>query len=532
MRKKDRRRARKSPLFGACRSDIEAELCRRSLYEFTKRAWFIVEPADKYVDNWHIRLICDALQKQIEGDPKYRKILIMVPPGTAKSLLASVLAPAWEWILYPWRRKLVFTNDEPLVTRDNLRVRDLITSDWYQAIATTASYLRGEQPWSLSLDQNQKLYFKNTASGFRQGLSLGTRVTGKRGHGIIVDDPLDAKAVTRDSIEQVRKATNDVWRVLTRTLPSRVNRAETATWTVISQRLHPRDPAGRYLKKSGWYVVNLRMEHEPGHALNHPDDPRTEKGELLFPALFPQSVIDEFKEELQEDYHAQYNQDPRDKVGAIFKRHYWGFWWPVGQRKPDPVVCQDDKGQWVECRQMERPIDFDTQALSWDLAFKGKASSDRVAGGAWGRVGSNCYLLDLVNDTLDFGQSKQAITDMSRAFPEASAKYVEDGANGPGIECELRNKIPGILLIPPRGGKETRANITKPYVRAGNVWLPHPQYCPWVREFIDQCEAFPAVDHDDAVDMMTQYLGQELTGAADYSSMEAPVGDGDVYELY
>jgi hypothetical protein len=41
-------------------------------------------------------------------------------------------------------------------------------------------------------------------------------------------------------------------------------------------------------------------------------------------------------------------------------------------------------------------------------------------------------------------------------------------------------------------------------VEAGNVYLPHPEYAPWVNDFIEECVQFPNGAHDDQVDAMTQ----------------------------
>jgi phage terminase large subunit-like protein len=45
-----------------------------------------------------------------------------------------------------------------------------------------------------------------------------------------------------------------------------------------------------------------------------------------------------------------------------------------------------------------------------------------------------------------------------------------------------------------------------PLIEAGNVYLPHPDYAPWVDDFIEECAAFPNGAHDDQVDAMTQIL--------------------------
>jgi len=57
-----------------------------------------------------------------------------------------------------------------------------------------------------------------------------------------------------------------------------------------------------------------------------------------------------------------------------------------------------------------------------------------------------------------------------------------------------------------RGGKVARAQAIAPLVEAGNVYLPHPDFAPWVNDFIEECAAFPNGAHDDQVDAMTQAL--------------------------
>jgi predicted phage terminase large subunit-like protein len=58
----------------------------------------------------------------------------------------------------------------------------------------------------------------------------------------------------------------------------------------------------------------------------------------------------------------------------------------------------------------------------------------------------------------------------------------------------------------PEGGKVARAAAVSPLIEAGKVYLPHPDYAPWVGDFIEECAAFPNGAHDDRVDAMTQAL--------------------------
>ena len=55
-----------------------------------------------------------------------------------------------------------------------------------------------------------------------------------------------------------------------------------------------------------------------------------------------------------------------------------------------------------------------------------------------------------------------------------------------------------------------RVAAISPFV-AGNVYIPHPQWAPWVWEFIEECAALSNGKHDDQVDTMTQAIRYSLT---------------------
>jgi len=83
---------------------------------------------------------------------------------------------------------------------------------------------------------------------------------------------------------------------------------------------------------------------------------------------------------------------------------------------------------------------------------------------------------------------------------------VEDKANGPAVIQELRHDVAGLIEVTPEGGKHARAHAVSPVVESGNVYLPHPDYAPWVETLIEEMAAFPNGRHDDQVDAMTQAL--------------------------
>lgn len=148
---------------------VRAEKARRSLHEFVRQAWPVVEPATSFIDNWHVGAICEHLEAVTRGE--ITRLLINIAPGLAKSLLVAVLWPAWIWPHRPSWRGLFSSYAYELAERDSVRCRSLIRSDWYQQFMEAGG-------WSIVSDQDTKGHFANTASGFRFSTSVSATATG------------------------------------------------------------------------------------------------------------------------------------------------------------------------------------------------------------------------------------------------------------------------------------------------------------------------------------------------------------------
>lgn len=147
--------------------DIVAYVLKKSLYEFVKHFWNSIESME-YVDNWHIRVVCEHLQAVTEG--KIKRLIINIPPGTGKSLLTSVLWPAWEWSRDPSTRWFFASYDQQLSTRDSLKTRALISSEEYTSLFPNVEILS---------NQDQKTHYQTTMGGWRLATSVGGHGTGE-----------------------------------------------------------------------------------------------------------------------------------------------------------------------------------------------------------------------------------------------------------------------------------------------------------------------------------------------------------------
>src|SRR5712692_1392795 len=223
------------------RIHVRAEKARRSLHEFVVQGWRVLEPDTPFVDGIHVRAICEHLQAVSEG--RIRDLIINIPPGHAKSLLTAVFWPAWVWIDHSEARWLFSSYREPLATRDSVKCRRLIESEWYQE--------RWGDRYQLTGDQNQKQRFENDRTGYRVVVPMSSG-TGERGDYVVVDDP---HSVDQAQSDAERTSAVDWWNG---SMSTRLNDFATGHKIVIQQRLHESDLTGDLLARGGYQLLCLR----------------------------------------------------------------------------------------------------------------------------------------------------------------------------------------------------------------------------------------------------------------------------------
>src|SRR5689334_2360996 len=119
-------------------------LCEADLKTFVEEAWSVVVPAEPFQKNWHIDAYCEHLEWLFER--QFWNLLINIPPRFGKSIIGSVMFPAWAWIKDPTIRHVSSSYAQSLSTRDSLATRRLIESGWYQE--------RWADRFSITSDQN------------------------------------------------------------------------------------------------------------------------------------------------------------------------------------------------------------------------------------------------------------------------------------------------------------------------------------------------------------------------------------------
>ena len=477
------------------RERAQEELAIRSFAAFVQQAIHQIEPKSDFAWNWHNDIICEELEMVFRRE--VRELCICIPPGLGKSMIVSALFPAWIWIHRPEEKMGVLSQNERPLKRDAIRMRNLINTTWYKRLAKEAARRRGDRPWGLSSDQNERDNYSNTIGlGTDQARTGGARVfatmksglTGDRYDGMIVDDPYDTKEAALGTPEQV-KSRMEEGVIIYKEAHSRLHPRR--GWrVVIMQRVADGDLAGELIA-SGVRCVVLPMMFDPTVKNIHLKDPRKNLGDLLFPKNFDADYCNGLKEDphpkARHKWLAQYQQNPAMLAGVIFRREWL--------ENPDRTYSMDP---------LKLARTLKEVLISLDCTFDKGKKHDRVAMMVLGRDGPKKYILDLVVDQMSMLETMGALRSLAAKWPMAQVKLVELAANGPAVINLMQREMTGLIGFPVAkyGKKEARAQTTKWAYEAGEVWLPAS--APWRNTFIEEHCSFPFGDYDDIIDAESQ----------------------------
>lgn len=294
----------------------------------------------------HISSITDSviiegtINPRLLRDKRYstcRRVMIMMPPGSAKSTYASVVFPVWEMGRSMDTEVILTGWGDPICRRHGKRARKICNTELYKEIF--ASQLdpntRAAEDWALMNGSTYK------SSGINSG------VAGFRAGGLVWDD-LTKNRKEADS-QTIR---DDVWNAY---IDDARSRKKPDAWEVgIGTRWHEDEIMGRilpagYSGASGymecrdgnvWLVICLAAECE------REDDPLGRmKGEMIWPEWFGEDYWAE-KRMNPRSWGSLYQQRPAPEEGIMFKREDFKYYdvLPDGLNYIciDPAVSEED----------------------------------------------------------------------------------------------------------------------------------------------------------------------------------------------
>jgi predicted phage terminase large subunit-like protein len=430
----------------------DRHLCRASLLRFIERVSYEPPPAR------HHRLLIEKLEAVERGD--IPRLMVFMPPGSAKSFYASVMFPAWFLGRNPLKNVIAASYAQELADKFGRKVRGIVSSaDWRDIFGN-----------GLSKESTAAGRWALESGGEYYAVGLQGGITGFRADLGIIDDPVKSReeaesATIREKVKAAYK--DDFW---TRLKPG-------AAVILIMTRWHG-DDLGGFLQKEAeaggerWDVLSLPMLAEVNDPLGRAE------GEPLWPEWFTGEMIAEARRDSRK-WSALYQQRPVPLEGGIFKGHWFA-------RYQSP---RDDYEQIVQ---------------SWDTAYKPGQLNDPSCCTTWGVRKDGYDLLDVLCRRLEYPDLKARVLEHAADW-QPSAVLIEDKASGQSLLQDLRREttLP-LIAIQPKGDKLTRASAVSAMVEAGLIALP--QHAAWLTDFEMELMSFPNAPHDDRVDSLSQFL--------------------------
>lgn len=500
---KPRSRSSKATIDPRVVLSVAKSRCEQDHLFFT-RYFFKHRQGIKFLLNWHHFLICDTVQRLMDGE--IENALINVPPGSSKTEIVAVNFMARGLAINPRARFLHISYSDDLAVLNSGTAKEIVQSDEFQALwpLEVADDAKAKKRWNVMVNGKK--------AGGVYAVSLGGQITGFRaGHmapgfqgAIILDDPLkpeDAYSKTK------RDAAN---RKLLSTVKSRKANPKTPI-IMIMQRLAEQDPTG-FIEAGNlpgkWEHIIIPALIDDAYVATLPERYRLKLQQLLAEAerdddgrfsYWP------YKEPLHDLLHME-KGGGEDKDGNRVSRYVFSGQY---QQRPAPLGGDLIQGSWF--RRYTVPPKIVRRKIFGDTAQKTKEHNDYSVFECWG-LGEDgrIYLLDLIRGKWPAPELKRRAVDFWNKHkgydPKLSAPLrkmmIEDKSSGTGLIQDIQSSghIP-VQGIERSTDKLTRVMDGVPYIEAGLVCLPED--APWVSDFIAECEAFTANDthaHDDQID--------------------------------
>lgn len=425
-----------------------------------------------FVPASHHRLLIRELQAVARGECD--RLMVFMPPGSAKSTYTSDLFPPWFLAQGRDRSIIAASNTADLAQSFSRRVRGRIREH---------GVLLG-----YGLEREAEELWTTTNGGQYRAAGVGGVITGLRADLAIIDDPIRSR---EDADSDIRR--NRVWEWYQDDLTTRLRPG--ASVVLVQTRWHEDDLAGRLLEREGprWRVLSLPAIAEA------PDDPL---GRLPGTPLWGDDAYGYGADLLARQSSAEartwaalYQQRPAPAEGSLFQRR-----WLRRERQPERERMRVYGGS-----------DYAVTSNGGDYTVHAVVGMDQDGA---------LHLLDLWRQQASSDVWVEAFCDLVlkwRPLGWAEEHGQIKAGVGPFLERRMRERRAFVARrqFPTRGDKATRAQSI--IGRMAMDGLTVPVDAPWVADLEAELLSFPAGKHDDQVDalgLVGQLLDTMATGTA------------------
>lgn len=423
----------------------------------------------------HHRLLIKELAGVAAGTSD--RLMVFMPPGSAKSTYTSDLFPPWYLAQGAGRSIIAASNTADLAQSFSRRVRGHVREH-----AGLLGY---------RLDREAEELWTTTNGGQYRAAGVGGVITGLRADLAVIDDPIRSR---EDADSELRR--NRVWEWFQDDLTTRLRPG--AGIVLVQTRWHEDDLAGRLLEREAgrWRVLSLPAIAES------PNDPLARKpGDALWgddAYGYGADLLRKRETAEARTWAALYQQRPAPAEGSLFQRA-----WLLREAPPDRARLR-----------VYGASDYAVTADGGDYTVHVVVGMDPS-----GRL----HLLDLWRAQTDAGAWIEALCDLIAKWkPLAWAEengQIRAGV-GPFLERRMRERQTFVSRrqFPTRGDKAVRAQSIIGRMAVDGLRL-RPD-APWIADLEAELLSFPAGKHDDQVDALG--LAGQLLDTMVVGSREAP----------
>lgn len=410
----------------------------------------------------HHLAILDALESVSDGTT--RRLMLLMPPGSAKSTYASRLFPAWWFARHPQSAVIAASHTLALSAHFGRGVRGLIEEHAKQLCVR----VRG--------DARAAGGFLTESGGEYFAVGVNGAVTGRRADLALVDDPV--RSMTEAESYSARE---HLWGWFGSELVTRLKPA--GRIVLVMTRWHVDDLAGRLIGQGGWSVLRLPALAELGDPLG-----RT-PGEALWPAWEGRTELLEKQAMLGErQFSTLFQQAPLEAAGRMF----------------DPRLLR-----------VVDVVPDGTAVRAWDLA----ATDESMGGNPDWTVGLKLVRTEAgalcIDDVVRFRRGPAAVAEGIRSAAERDGVGVaiglpqDPGQAGRAHVMYLVRELVGyrVMAGPETGEKSVRAQSVVAQLEGGNLSM---RRAAWNGAFLDELAQFPHGAKDDQVDALSRAFGMFL----------------------
>lgn len=414
----------------------------------------------------HHKLIADKLEAVERGE--IDRLMIFMPPRHGKSELASRRFPAWYLGRNPGRQIIAASYNSDLATDFGREVRNIVDSPEYGCVFDTR----------LREDSRAADRWNTDGGGAYVAAGVGTAITGRGAHVLLIDDPLKDRAEADSEVQRQR-----VWDWFTSTAYTRLMPGGAVV--VIQTRWHEDDLAGRLLEKQSdddrWEVLELPALDKDGKA--------------LWPEWYDERALERIRKSIgPRDWSALFQQSPAPEEGDFFKAD----WLKPFDRFPDRETMRVYGGS-----------DYATTQDGGDYTVHAVVGLDPE-----GRM----YLLDLWRKQTSTNVWIEEFCRLVKTWkPMAWAEETGQINSGVGPFITQRQRELKAYCVreqfPTRGDKAVRAQSMRGRMELDGLYVDHS--APWFSAFRAELLSFPAGKNDDQVDaigLVGQLLDKMISG--------------------